>query len=397
MKELFVRTVSNYFTGYVKIKVEGFYIERFINMCISKKILLMNIEREKSTIMYANVGLADYRRLRQIAKKTKSKIKIQGKKGLPFTAHKYRKRKIFAILFCIVIATIIISSNYIWNIEITGNTSISTEEILRDLEESGLSIGLSKNDMDINAVINKIRLNRDDIAWIGITVKGTNAIVKIKEAEKAPEVLDENEYCDIVADKSGMITKINVQNGTATVKEGDIVETGDILVNGYIEGQYTGTRYVHSAATIEAKVWYTKKAREPLTQEVQVETGNTEKKYSIKFKKNQINLFKTLSKFEKYDTINESKKIMLFSNFYLPIEIIKTTNKEYVLQEKTFTEEELTEKLTKKLENELLQEIEDTNNIVNTNINTYSDNGYIEVEVTYEVLENIGIEQQINI
>ena len=397
MKELFVRTVSNYFTGYVKIKVEGFYIERFINMCISKKILLMNIEREKSTIMYANVGLADYRRLRQIAKKTKPKMKTQGKKGLPFTAHKYRKRKIFAILFCIVIATIIISSNYIWNIEITGNTSISTEEILRDLEESGLSIGLSKNDMDMNAVINKIRLNRDDIAWIGITVKGTNAIVKIKEAEKAPKVLDENEYCDIVADKSGMITKINVQNGTATVKEGDIVETGDILVNGYIEGQYTGTRYVHSAATIEAKVWYTKKAREPLTQEVQVETGNTEKKYSIKFKKNQINLFKTLSKFEKYDTINESKKIMLFSNFYLPIEIIKTTNKEYVLQEKTFTEEELTEKLTEKIENELLQEIEDTNNIVNTNINTYSDNGYIEVEVTYEVLENIGIEQQINI
>ena len=108
-------------------------------------------------------------------------------------------------------------------------------------------------------------------------------------------------------------------------------------------------------------------------------------------------MFKTLSKFEKYDTINESKKIMLFSNFYLPIEIIKTTNKEYVLQEKTFTEEELTEKLTEKIENELLQEIEDTNNIVNTNINTYSDNGYIEVEVTYEVLENIGIEQQINI
>ena len=148
MRNLFVRTVSNYFTGYVKVKVEGFYIERFINMCTSKKILLMNIEREKSTIMYANVGLADYKRLRQVAKKTKSKIKIQGKKGLPFTAHKYRKRKIFAILFCIVIAIIIISSNYIWNIEIIGNNNISTEEILQNLEESGLSIGLSKNDMD---------------------------------------------------------------------------------------------------------------------------------------------------------------------------------------------------------------------------------------------------------
>ena len=100
---MFVRKILNYFTGYVKIKVEGFFIERFINMCISKKILLMNIEREKSTIMYANVGVDDYKKLKQIAKKTKSQIKIQSKKGLPFTMYKYRKRKIFLLLFILVI------------------------------------------------------------------------------------------------------------------------------------------------------------------------------------------------------------------------------------------------------------------------------------------------------
>ena len=65
----------------MKIKVEGFFIERFINMCISKKIILMDIEREKLTIMYAKVGLSDYRRIRQVAKKTKSKVKILEKKG----------------------------------------------------------------------------------------------------------------------------------------------------------------------------------------------------------------------------------------------------------------------------------------------------------------------------
>ncbi len=397
MKILFTRNIINYFEGYVNIKVEGFFIERFINMCMSKKILLMDIKREKSTIMYANVGLSDYKNLRKIAKKTKSKIKIQSKKGLPFTAHKYRKRKIFAVLFLIVAIIITVSSNYIWNIDINGNVNISKEEILKSLEESGLTIGISKNDMDTNDVINKIRLNRDDIAWIGITVKGTNAIVTIKEAEKAPEIIDENEYCDIVADKTGIITKINVQNGTAAVQVGDIVEKGQILVNGYLEGKYTGTRYVHSIANIEAKVWYTKNKKEPYTQEIPVETGKTEEKYSIKFKKNQINLFKTLSKFEKYDTINESKKIKLFSNFYLPIEIQKTTNKEYVLQEVTYTEEELTKILTEEIEEELIKEIKDKNNIVNKNINTYSNNGYLEVEVTYEVLENIGIEQMINI
>ena len=386
----------NYFTGYVRIRVEGFFIERFINMCISKRILLMNIQREKSSIMYAKVGLADYKKLRQIAKKTKSKVKIQSRKGLPFILHKYRKRKIFLALFMVIIIGIIISSNYIWNIEVVGNVNISTREIIQSLEASGLTIGTSKNDIDTDTIINKIRLSRDDVAWIGITVKGTNAIVKVKEADKAPNILDENKYCNIIADKTGMITKINVQNGTATVKVGDIVEKGMTLVNGYLEGKYTGTRYVHGAAEIEAKIWYTKKEKAPLVQQIPVQTGNEEKKYSIKFKKNKINLFKTLSKFEKYDTINEDKKLMLFSNFYLPIEIIKTTNKEYVLQEITYTEEQVIEILTKKLEKELLQEIKDQNNIVNTNINTNLEDGYVEVEVTYEVLENMGIEQEIN-
>lgn len=394
---MFVQPILNYFTGYVKIKVEGLFLERFINICVSKKILLMDIKREKSTIMYANVGIADYKKLKQVARKTKSKIKIQRKKGLPFTIKKYRKRKIFGILFVVILALLIVSSNYIWNIEISGNVKITNQEILQSLEESGLKVGLSKNDIDINAVISKIRLDREDIAWIGITVKGTNAIVKIKEAAKAPEVIDENKFCHIVANKTGMITKINVQNGTANVKVGDIVEEGDILVNGYLEGKYTGTRYVHGAATVEAKIWYTKKEKAMLKQQIPVQTGNEEKKYSIKFKKNQINLFKTLSKFEKYDTINENKKIILFSNFYLPIEVVKITNKEYVLQDVTYTNEEQTQILTEKLKKELLEEIGEQKNIVNVNVNTYSQDEAVEVEVTYEVLENIGVEQEMNI
>lgn len=166
---------------------------------------------------------------------------------------------------------------------------------------------------------------------------------------------------------------MSVQNGTAIVKPGDIVQKGDILVNGFLEGLYTGTRYVHGSATIEAKTWYTKKEKQSLKQEIKVETGNEEKKYGIKFKKNQINLFKTLSKFEKYDTINEDKKMMLFSNFYLPIEIIKITNKEYKMQEKVYTEEELKEILTDKLKTELEAEIEDKT-IANVNINTNQEN-----------------------
>lgn len=390
-----IGNVSNLVAGYVNIRVEGFYIERFINICISKKILLHNIQREKSTLLYARIGVNDYKRLREVAKKTKSKIKIVGKTGLPFVMHKYRKRKIFAVFFMLIFVSIIILSNYIWNIEIEGNINIDTNELLETLKTNGLYIGISKEKLDTKNVIDKIRLERDDIAWIGISVNGTNAKIKIKESEKPPEIVDKNEYCNIVSNKTGMITQINVQNGTAVVKEGDIVKEGDMLVEGYIEGTYTGKRYVHSIADIEARVWYTKKVKADLKTQIPVMTGNEEKKYSLNIKNFHINFYKTLSKFQKYDKIDTTKKLALFSNFYLPIEIIKTTNKEYVMQEKIYTPEELTVITSNKLKEEIKKEINDEGKIINSQVNTYSYDGYIEVEVVYEVLENIGTKDKI--
>lgn len=85
----------------------------------------------------------------------------------------------------------------------------------------------------------------------------------------------------------------------------------------------------------------------------------------------------------------------MFSNFYLPIEFKKTTNYEYCEKSVTYTEEELTDITVSKLEEELNSEIKDTNKIVNKQVNTYKNEGYIEVEVIYEVIEKIGTEEKI--
>ncbi len=392
---MFLKIWLNYIIGYVNIKVESYFLERFINICISKKIFLWNIKREKSSLLYASISVKDYKKLKGIAKKSKSRIKIESKKGLPFIIHKYRKRKIFLCLLTVLIIGLIVTSNFIWNIEVQGNINIAKEEIIEELKEQGLKIGANKSRLNTNSVINKIRLSRDDIAWMGINLKGTNAIVEIRETTKAPEIIDESKNCNIISNKTGIITKINVQNGTANVKEGDIIKEGDILVLGYLEGKYTGIRYVHAKADIQAKVWYTKKEKFYLNQQIQVPTGATEEKHSLNINNFKINFYKTLSKFENYDTINENKKLVLFSNFYLPIEIVKTTNYEYKNQYVTYTEEELKTIAIKKIKEDLENEIQNKESIVNEQVNVYGNKEYIEVEVIYEVLENIGIKSQI--
>ena len=390
-----VKIIWNYLLGYVNITVEGCFIERFINICASKNIYLWNSNREKSTILCTDISIEDFRRIKAIAKKTQCRIKINRKKGLPFLFYRYKKRKIFFILLILIFALILVSSQFIWNIEVSGNEKISTEEIIAELNKSGLVTGKNKSSIDVVEVINNVRLDRADIAWLGIDIKGTNAIVEIVEADEKPDIVDYEDYCNIVSDKEGVITKINVQNGTPMVEKGDVVRKGTILVGGWLEGKYTGTRYVHSIADIEARVWYSLSQKQELKQEIKTETGKTEEKYSIKINNFEINLYKTLSNFENYDTISESNKIKLFSNFYLPIEVTKITNYEFIKEEKEYTQEELKDKIQKELEEELDKQIENKDSIVNKQVNTKNGENDLEVELVYEVLEKIGTEEKI--
>ena len=309
--------------------------------------------------------------------------------------NRYKKRKIFAIALVSIICVIIYLSNFIWNIEIVGTDKINQNELIKTINSEGLTIGKLKRKVDLKSIINKIRLDRKDIAWIGIDLKGTNAIVKVVEADAKPEIIKEDEYCNIVSDKEASIIKVNAQNGTVLVKEGDVVKKGTPLIAGWMEGKYTGTRYVHAEGSVEAKVWYSHKERIYYKQEEKLRTGNEEKKYTLNINNFKINFYKTLSKFENYDTINENKKLKLLSNFYLPIEIIKKTNYEYKYEEKIYTEEELAKLTEEKIEKDLDEKVSQKENIINKQTNIYPNEDYIEVEVIYEVLENIGSEDKI--
>lgn len=361
---MFIKILFGYIIGYLRICVEGYYIERFINICTNNKILIWNLKREKNIRLYLNIGISDFKKITEVARKTKCKVKIIKKKGLPFVLNKYRKRKIFAMLLLVVIFTIMLTSNYIWNIEIQEENNYELLNLEEDLEESGLKIGTLKSKINSKEIINNIRLKRNDVAWMGIELKGTNVIVKVVKAEQKPDIIDDTEYCNIVSNKSGIITKINAQNGTAKVKIGDTVQEGTLLIAGIMEGKYTGTRYVHSIGEIEAKVWYTKSKKIYYNQEKYTETGIQEQKYGVKINNFEINFHKGVSKFEFYDTINEEKKFKLFSNLYLPISVTKLTYKEKEKTNVVYDIEEATNLGIEQLDGELLEEIAEKNNIL---------------------------------
>lgn len=392
---MYIQIFKNYLFGYVRITIEGYFIERLMNLCSNKSILMWNSKREKQTILEVNVGVKDFKEVVKLAKQAKCRVNIKQKKGIPFIFNRYRKRKIFFISLLLIIGVIAVLSNFVWNIEIVGNEKIQKDEILETLQKEGLQIGTVKSKVNTKEIINKMRLDRNDLAWVGVEIKGTNAIVKIVEADQKPEIIKEDEYCNIVAKKAGIIEKISAVNGTPLVQKGDVVKAGTPIIGGWLEGKFTGTRYVHANGSVQAKVWYSENVKIPLKQVVSKETGNEETKYSLRINNFTINFYKTLSKFQKYDTIEQNKKLKLFLDFYLPIEIVQKNNKELVEETINYTKEQARNKAVEEAKSKLEQQVEDKQNILNTYINYEETEEYIEAQVIYEVLEEIGTKEKI--
>ena len=82
-----------YLRGFVKIKVEGYSPERFLNLCNVHQILLWGVEQHQSYYeMYLDI--IDFKKIRPLVRKTGTKVILLEKHGIPFFLFRFRKRKI---------------------------------------------------------------------------------------------------------------------------------------------------------------------------------------------------------------------------------------------------------------------------------------------------------------
>ena len=242
---MILKRIKNFLLGYLQIEIEGFFIERFFNMCAKEKIKLWGTKRKNKIAVTTKINIDDFKQIRKIAKKTSSRVRIKRKRGIIFEMKKYKNRKVFIFLFFTLVLSIFMLSNFIWNIEIIGNKQLSEKEIIETLNKNGLKQGSLKFKIDSKKIIEKIRLENEKIAWIGIDLKGTNAKVTIAEATEKPEIIDENEYCDIVSTKEGIITKVNAINRNSISKRRRCSRSGT-KINWRLDGRKIHRSKIHA-------------------------------------------------------------------------------------------------------------------------------------------------------
>ena len=88
--------------------------------------------------------------------------------------------------------------------------------------------------------------------------------MQVVERHRPPEAADRSAVTNIVARRSGLITKVEALEGQAMVLPGTTVTEGQLLISGVSETEHIGARFVHSMGAVWARTWYELSVSVPL-------------------------------------------------------------------------------------------------------------------------------------
>ena len=388
----------HYLCGYVIIKITGFSVERFINLASVKGVHLWDIQ-PSTTGITLKVAVGDFKELKDCARRTRCKISILEKKGIPFKVAAYKKRRLYTVGIFAFVVTLYIMSSFIWNVTISGNERISTEEIVAFCHEEGLYVGQLRFKTDNKSLTHKLVSNFKDISWVAITTKGTDVTISIVETLLKVTIEDRDEEINIVSDAQCIIESISVSLGTARVSQGDVVNIGDILIASEVslmDGELeVGKKYVHAKGEIKGKSFIIKENIVLLKFMDKQYSGEEKTDKILIIGKYVINVISP--NFEgSWELAGTEEKIFKIKGAILPFKIVTERFLRYNEVEKEITQEE-----AKAIANDAIyeqkQELEFNNmEILYVNTEFYVEEDTMKSKTVFTVIRHIGIEEQID-
>ncbi|WP_027365418.1 sporulation protein YqfD [Desulfotruncus alcoholivorax] len=407
--------ILSFLGGYVTIALPEDCLEKFINMATTRGIFLWGISGVGADRVTLKVHLSGVQPLRHVARMTRCRFTIVEKAGLPFIIIKLRRRKALLLGALFFVVAIYLSSSFVWFVNVSGNKSISEQEIKEIARQSGLYPGAFKPSID-SEKIEKIIMNRfTDLSWVGVCFDGTRADIKVVEKVLPPNN-NLNAKIDIVATKDGLIKQILVLQGQPLVQEGDTVKAGQVLISSAIpppkvedeldnieesarepQEEEQTVKYVHARGIVKASVWYEGYKEVPLIEKGENYTGHEITKLCIKIGAKEIILMGPGDvPFAKYDILTDCKKVPAWRNINIPVEFIKVKYLEKVDYKKTYRKAEALRLAGEGAIAKIEKDIPSGARIINKHyeeVKIAENENMVRVKALIETIEEIGTEK----
>lgn len=376
------------FRSKIEIEVVGKNIERFIHKLAHRHVDLLEIKYLRNNNVRIKIYKEDYPKVLEL--KSIYEVNVVDASGFIKLRKTIKVNKFVVLAICIGFSILMFLTNVIFKIEVIHTSSEVRNFLINELKSFGINkYSLKKNFNEITRIKNEILEKYPDrIEWLEIETVGTKYVVRVELRELPDEIIPPVNR-NVVAKKDALIKKIIAREGViqkeinSYVKKGDVIISGNILLNEEIKGT------VSAEGEVYGEVWYTLTVEYPFTYYEERLTGN----------KKTVIAFKFLNKSFEFFSSFKDKKIteqVIMKNNLLPIRLVKEKQEELIVVDQILTEEEAIDKAIivaqEKMENELKEEEYVISNKV-LKVNIKEDR--VVLDVFFVVYENITDYQEI--
>ena len=320
--------------------------------------------------------------------KTIYEIKYLKKEGLIKIKESILSYKYIIIFIILSFTLIYFFSNLIFYVEIVTNDKLMQKKISNYLSKKGIKRYYFKKSYREISKIKKDILDKykNEIDWIEIELKGSKYIIKY-EPRIITDMRKKTDFQNIISTKNAIINSMNIKNGQIMKNRYEYVKKGDVIVSGYIYVNDKINDTVRAEGSVYGETFYKVRVKYPLKYKNIVKTKEHNKVLTFKFINSKIDFFD----FKKYKNYNYKDTKLLFNNI-LPISLVIRDKRKLMIYEENNNYQQALKKAVKCAKREILKKLDDKEYIKKYQIlKEYKNNGVVEVEVFFSVIEKISI------
>lgn len=298
----------------IKLKVKGLNQEKLLNK-ITKNTIVYNFKRDSHNTCQFEVDYKQRKMVKSLLTENGMEIVSQSHNGIFSFVKRFFMSYGVMIALGLSVVFYPLQYGFILKIEVIGESQVDEKEI-KDFAIGNLK-SRYKSKIDTKELEFDIKENFKEISSVSVAIVGQTLAININEATLPEEM--EGQYLPLLSEFEGLITKINLIQGTLAVNEGSIVKKGDILVYPYVIDAEGEKREVAAKAEIFADVWISEKIMHYDYSIIVKRTGKVKVSSNVYLKNLLIYSNKKSHNFNQFDVENE--EVILTKNLLFPFKL----------------------------------------------------------------------------
>ncbi len=378
--------------GYRRVSFSMADAADLLNICMKYGYPYRDMRTDSDSVSFV-CTLHTAEQLRGRAAARDISVSFSEPQGLPSMLYRYKRRPGLWLGAVLAVIIVMLSGRVVWDIRVSGNEELSSDEIEQVLASCGFSRGSAIEGFNADLTEARAQLVCDKLAWISVNMKGTVAYVEVREKLPVDDSPKPKSPANVVAAQSGRVLEVMAYDGLAMVKAGDEVKSGDLLISGSYGEHTPGLRVTRAAGYVKARTVRSFSIEIPYEHEQKVPTGRKNQEKNIIFFGKPIKVFINSGNLgASCDKIKGEREFDFFGA-ELPLSLITVTEVEYVTVTERYTDSEAAAIANEKLSRLLAKELYGADIISKKVIGLAKDESYL---LTCEVIcvEDIAMTQE---